>query len=1614
MGLKPKRSPNRIVNFYMMLILFTIISPLNISIRQLEDTHPDSHSDRLISQANEANIWLVENLADSGPGSLREALEGVSEGDSIEFDATVFPPQTPGIIFVLSELPHITVDDLTINAIDRGVILDGSNLPDEITTGLILQADNSTIQGLQVQGFQNDGIVLNKATNSLIGGDFLAGEGNVVSGNGWRGIRLSGSNTANNVIAGNILGADPSGMHATPNGETGILVEAGAHHNTIGGTLPGYGNLISGNIQQGIVILGNGTDHNTIQGNLIGTDLTGDGLLGNGMGIHISEGPNNTLIGGDSLDARNIIAGNGGSGIDIAGIGTDDNLVQGNYIGVNRLGTASLPNYYGVFISDGAKRSIVGGDTPNLRNVISGNQSVGVLINGSFTSGSVVQGNYIGTDSSGTEAIPNLSHGIEIANSKDTLIGGVMPENGNLISSNLGAGIAVMGNSSTGNTVQGNYVGSDWTGEKALGNGRQGILLDVNAHNNEIGGELAGAGNLIRFNMEGGVKLAPQSLNNLLTGNRIADNQGIAIGYHPGNLLGVNTCSGNELNLVEVYADDLSGAGEVWQTQGELSRFVVINAERGFLTVPVGSSWGVGSGVEVLFDFGQQALINGQLEAQGTADQPIIFGSAQRYAAPLPGDWLGLSFEPGSSGNLEYTTVEFAQRGISIEGASVNIEDSIVTASQFDGISVGAASTLDLTNNTLAGNGGYGLNNLGQTSINAAGTWWGHESGPNGLGDRVNGIVNYAGWRTDPGFNDSWKYAAVLNPGAHSFPISSYQDLDWFRIPVGTRNATITATLTLLPRDYDLLLFSQLGTESGGINNIARSMTIGQATLIGDLDVAARAMTIARSMTIGQLAEAGDGFETGNLVAVSSQPETADEEISTGIWNQSGWYHLLVAGHNGANSPENYTLEITVKPGVPVLDYGFEPPSFEPPDFISPTIKTLILTNQTRLEENYGQAATSALMAKLDILAQDPEVAGQVISLDASEPISKTYSLWSENGTNPVHANLVAAAIQEMVSVNRVAYPNLEYIVLVGNDEIIPFWRVPDEVPLAHEGGYNPYLIPTSPVGQALEEQYFLTDDYYGGFNPIPWRGRGLIFPELGIGRLVETPQEVMASIDAFLANPTLQPADCLVVGYDFMTDGAESMAEEWETGDLAVTRLINDDWVASDLSFLWLENKYDINAINAHFEHWQAIPAQVAGGVITSGDVAESGLLNATLNYSIGCHSGLNVPDEQASAHGLDFAQVILGQGGTWIANTGFGYGDADAVGYSELLMTLFSHNLAQGDYVGHALRKAKADYFNLTGPHSFSPYDEKVLAEATLYGLPMMRVEMPDSSSLENEDQTTYGWFSQPEISDGLVTRQVTFEPVYQTNIVEGPITGSYFSVGDETEVNEWQPIQPRTSLDISLDEQTPHGAFFEGGQYQIWENFDPVVTRIVTETTDLPLWSQEPEFNYPSTWQPSWWSMVNEVWTPEGIEQRLVVIPAEYRSTTENLGVERLFDVMTYTIYYSKTMDIIPPSIWRIAAYRQDMNGQVVVEVTDLNDVVRVGVSYTLGNGEWVTKDLARSTSNPNLWLGTIPTDEGIEWFVQALDGAGNVAINDNKSAYFTQLADRFWMPFITREP
>ena len=586
------------------------------------------------------SVWVVNSVADSGAGSLRWALAGARAGDRINFDPTVFPPDKPAAIMILSTLPPVMVDRLDINAIGRGVVLDGSQLPATVEAGLrIIETNGVEVQGLQVLHFPRSGILMQSATNTLVGGDRLAGEGNVLSGNGKAGIMLTGVGARNNVVAGNLIGTDATGLAPLPNHDSGVVIESGASTNTIGGTQPGYGNLVSGNAGDGILVMGNGSDDNVIQGNLVGTDLTGTRLLGNyADGIDITGGPNRTQIGGEAPEARNVIAGSGyWYGIHVRGISTDDTVVQGNYIGTDATGSFALPNTSGIMINLGAKRTLVGGETTAAGNVISGNRETGLFINSTGTRDTTVKGNYIGTDKTGKVAVANGSGGLWIGDeAQNTLVGGQntspLSAGGcagacNLISGNLGAGVYIFSRNTSGNVVAGNVIGAGLDGAQPLGNGLEGVRMDLGASGNRIGGDGPGEGNVIRHNGAGGVTLlASGSTANVLTGNQIEDNQGTAIRYRPGNLLGNNTCRRNEYERVEVVAGVLAARGEQWQSQGELTQFLVVRAgqyDQAGVTVPAGATWTIGPGVEVLFDFGLGAEVRGALTAAGSADRPV-------------------------------------------------------------------------------------------------------------------------------------------------------------------------------------------------------------------------------------------------------------------------------------------------------------------------------------------------------------------------------------------------------------------------------------------------------------------------------------------------------------------------------------------------------------------------------------------------------------------------------------------------------------------------------------------------------------------------------------------------------------------------------------------------------------------------------------------------------------------------------------------------------------------------------------------------------------------------------------------------------------------------------
>jgi titin len=264
-----------------------------------------------------------------------------------------------------------------------------------------------------------------------------------------------------------------------------------------------------------------------------------------------------TTIGGTEPGARNVISGNDDTGVQFDGGATSGNLVQGNYIGTDATGSMEVCcQKYGVKIINGASFNTIGGTAPGARNVISGSHENGINITGSGTSGNLVQGNYIGTNSTGTSALGNWFTGVYIQYASGNMIGGVDPGAGNLISRNLD-GVVI--SNTTGNLVQGNYIGTDATGVGNLGNTGHGVSMG-GASATTVGGTTAGARNVISGNGTG-IHIGGGS-GNLVQGNYIGTDSTGSVSLGNGTAVVVDRSTGNTVGGTTAGARNvISGNG---------------------------------------------------------------------------------------------------------------------------------------------------------------------------------------------------------------------------------------------------------------------------------------------------------------------------------------------------------------------------------------------------------------------------------------------------------------------------------------------------------------------------------------------------------------------------------------------------------------------------------------------------------------------------------------------------------------------------------------------------------------------------------------------------------------------------------------------------------------------------------------------------------------------------------------------------------------------------------------------------------------------------------------------------------------------------------------------
>jgi len=493
----------------------------------------------------------VTSTADSGAGTLRACLTSPAAGDEILFDPGVFPPSAPKTISILSELPPIYQDNLIIDASNAGVILDGL-LAIDINGLVIWGAQDVTVKGMQIKNFSIGVLIGGGATYSMIGGSHSPNvcdrDCNLISGN-YLGVLLQNVDTSFNTIRGNFIGTNLTGGEALGNDYAGIVIAFDATQNMIGGShspgvCDGACNLISGN-QVGIQIEGTGSQSNQVEGNFIGTNLNGNSSVSNSIaGIIIWDAPGNQVGGARSpgmCDGPcNLISGNVQEGIVIQGSEADDNLVLGNFIGTNISGDVPLPNYNGLILAD-VSGSYIGGVGLGEGNLISGNDYIGLWITSEDTTDNDILGNRIGTDISGSLAVPNY-YGILIQAGIGNQVGGSVSGAGNLISGNEETGIYVEYVNPPGITIAGNKIGTNLGGTASLSNSN-GIEL-VGGGGHLIGGTGTLAGNLISGNTNVGIRINTSSVNRF-QGNTIgADSSGsVPISNQTGIFIGFGACN---------------------------------------------------------------------------------------------------------------------------------------------------------------------------------------------------------------------------------------------------------------------------------------------------------------------------------------------------------------------------------------------------------------------------------------------------------------------------------------------------------------------------------------------------------------------------------------------------------------------------------------------------------------------------------------------------------------------------------------------------------------------------------------------------------------------------------------------------------------------------------------------------------------------------------------------------------------------------------------------------------------------------------------------------------------------------------------------------------------
>lgn len=695
-------------------------------------------------------------------------------------------------------------------------------------------------------------------------------------------------------------------------------------------------------------------------------------------------------------------------------------------------------------------------------------------------------------------------------------------------------------------------------------------------------------------------------------------------------------------------------------------------------------------------------------------------------------------------------------------------------------------------------------------------------------------------------------------------------------------------------------------------------------------------------------------------------------------------------------------------------------------------VKTLIIWHSERMELLYDETRKDALYEGLTALADHTTVNGVVVDLKNA---GISFSGW--DGISNSIANSIKTYIDSLINNT---YNNVEYLIFVGDDRQVPFYRMNEGVAITPESDYSG--AGSGSVGLALAADKFLTDNYYSEVNPVDsdLASNDKVYEnDFAIGRLVETPEQIIQLINAYLSNNgeveiTSGNDQILVTGYDFAYDAGIAVKGKFDTAGKTTDCLMDDPdnnsvtLVCSDplpdfddFTATHLQNKlFDPNTIimniNCHANHFELANSASGSSLTTTILDGLTAKLSGRIIFTTGCHSGLPVAD---GANTLDLPEEmakkeVLG----YIANTGYGWGMDVGVGLSEELMRRLAHELLKGPSVtlGKALAEAKMQYY-LATPR-YDVFDEKVMHELTLFGIPNTIIR----STAEKKAEATLPLPDGPDtgcagdicltkklirntkdddLPDGMTQLNLDFIFNAYEKIDAGD-KGQYYKLNNDYDADVGQPLQPRLVYDSTLAETTVHGVLFISGDYDTHDNVtgEPPAFNPVVGVPSAQDYQDKTEGNFP----------VKRAYSPEihvSYGQGSAVKASGdsgYSKLSMQTGYylnneELLYKNLQFTTYYSTiTGDNDGPDITESGTGYHTLNGFTAtfsVTVTDTtSEVYRVLITYNdLVQKQWRTLEL--SHADHDNWEGELVLNGNIDYFVQAVDSIGNVSfISESK--------------------